>query len=266
MKKTLFLIIFVTFLSTISAQTVNIVLKNSKVVFGEIVEESPEFVIIKNDIGELKISRLLIESITYRSSEQEDGTATSPQISRDKILNSKSEHGNVILDDLVLIFLKNEDVVSGTLVAKSLDVIIVQTESGSLTIPKREIIKIEYLSSEFSERGEVVIAHLINETHFEGNIYFEDSNNLVLDTKIGRLTIDKKNLRSIEYTGEAGRGDETLLTEFANTKQVSINTPFVEKRLDIISFGYSPSFGADYSTGLGLSYTSRLLLSQMEGF
>jgi len=90
MKKTLFLIIFVTFLSTISAQTVNIVLKNSKVVFGEIVEESPEFVIIKNDIGELKISRLLIESITYRSSEQEDGTATSPQVSRDKILNSKS--------------------------------------------------------------------------------------------------------------------------------------------------------------------------------
>ena len=263
MRNFLILIIIASFLSTISAQTVNIVLKNSKVVVGEVVQESPEFVIITNDTGELKISRLLIESITYKSSEQIDSEGNFVAKSKNKLSHIPDK---VVLDDLVLVFLEDEDVVSGRLVAKSLDVIIVQTESGSLTIPKREINKIEYITSEFSERGEVVIAYLANQTHFEGNIYFEDANNLILDTKIGRLTIDKKNLRSIEYTGESGQGDESLLAEFANAKQVSPDAPTVQKRLDMVSFGYSPSFGADYGTGLGLNYASKFLLSQMDGF
>lgn len=267
MRNFLILIIIASFLSTISAQTVNIVLKNSKVVIGEIVQESPEFVIITNDTGELKVSRLLIESITYKSSEQTEIEGNIVVKSKNRFSDNIAMSDKVVLDDLVLIFLKNEDVVSGRLVAKSLDVIIVQTESGSLTIPKREIDKIEYLSSEFSERGEVVIAHLANQTYFEGNIYFEDANNLILDTKIGRLTIDKKNLRSIEYTGETGQGDETLLTEFASARQVSGGgLPAVQKRLDMISLGYSPSFGAEYGTGLGLNYSSKFLLSQLDGF
>ena len=57
------------------------------------------------------------------------------------------------------------------------------------------------------------------------------------------------------------------LLEFATKlKQYTKGLPIVEKRLDMISLGYSPSFGADYGTGLGLNYASKFLLSQMDGF
>lgn len=266
MKKTFVFLIMFSILTIVSAQSVTIVLKNSKVVEGIVKVDNPDYIIINNDTGELKISRLLIESITYKSLEQNSGS----DIYSDGTNNNSSliQNGlnNILLDDLVIIILKNEDVVSGRLVAKSLNVIIVKTEAGSLTIPKREIQKIEYLSSEYAERGEVVIAHLANQTHFEGNIYFEDSKVLILDTKIGRLTIDKINLRSLEYTGQTGQGDETLLSEYANTKSIQTGRTLTDKRLDVFSLGYSPSFGTEYELGFGINYTSKFLISQMEGF
>lgn len=263
MRTLVTLIVITIFVTTLSAQTVNVVLKNSKIVTGEVVQEEPLFLIIQNDTGELKILRSNIESLTYKSSENNSTTENLSNINLNIKDKSIFEYDNVILNDIVVIYLQNDDIVSGKLVAKSLDMILLQTEAGSLTIPKREIQKIEYVSSEYAERGEVVIAYLANGTQFEGNIYFEDYQSLILDTKIGRLTIDKKNLRSIEYTGEQGIGNEMLSTQFAT---VNKEQPLVPKRLDLISLGYSPSFGPDYGTGIGLGYASKFLLSYMDGF
>ena len=263
MRTLLSVIIFTTFFTTISAQTVNVVLKNSKIVAGEVVEENPLFLLIQNDTGELKILRNNIESVTYKSSENIRAIKNQPNKNIRNNDKSIFEYENVVLNDIVVIYLRNEDIVSGKLMAKSLDMILLQTEAGSLTIPKREIQIIEYVSSEYAERGEVVIAYLANGTQFEGNIYFEDFQSLILDTKVGRLTIDKKNLRSIEYTGEQGTGNETLATQFAT---VAKEQPLVPKRLDVVSLGYSPTFGPDYGTGFALGYSSKFLLSHMEGF
>ena len=263
MKNTLILLVIISLFTTISAQTVNVVLKNSKVVMGEVVQEDPEYLIIFNDTGQIKINRQSIESVTYIPTDKLESLIKNMD---DKSKNNAEPfitNDNIVLDDLVVIYLKNDDIVSGRLLAKSLNMILVQTESGSLTIPKRELQRIEYISSEYAERGEVVIAYLSNGTKFEGNIYFEDYQNLVLDTKIGRLTIDKNNLRSIEYTGEKGRGDETLVEQYAAvTKDRSIVAP----RIDVLSLGYAPSFGAEYSSGFALGYASKFLLSHMEGF
>lgn len=271
MKNILIFLMLVFVFSSVNAQTVNIVLKNNTVITGNVVQEAPEFILLSNDIGEIKLNRQNIESITYTQNEPEN-----------EIVNPTSNFSKnkSVLNDLVLIYLKDGDVVSGKLIAKSLDVILVKTESGNLTIPKRELLKIEYLSKEFSERGEVVIAHLSNGNKFEGNIYYEDNQNLILDTKIGRLTIDKNNLRTVEYTGETGKGEDTLerfsVKEEDTTKTIRksidavVNTPKVQRhlepRLDIISAGYSPSFGADYKTGFGIGYASKFLLSEMDGF
>lgn len=266
MKKTFVFLIMFSVLSIVSAQSVTIVLKNSKVVQGIVKTDNSDYILINNDTGELKINKLLIESITYKSLEQNSENDIYSDDTNNKSSLLQNGLNNILLDDLVIIMLKNEDVVSGRLVAKSLNVIIVKTEAGSLTIPKRDIQKIEYLSSEYAERGEVVIAHLANQTHFEGNIYFEDSKILILDTKIGRLTIDKMNLRSLEYTGRTGQGDESLLSEYANAKSIQTVRTLTDKRLDMLSLGYSPSFGASYETGFGIGYTSKFLISQMEGF
>ena len=47
------------------AQEVNVVLKNSKVIVGRVVEEKPDYVLVEYDLGQLKIYRQNIESITY---------------------------------------------------------------------------------------------------------------------------------------------------------------------------------------------------------
>ncbi len=280
MKNILILLIAVFVFSTVEAQTVNVVLKNSKVVVGEVVQEEPEHLVIVNDMGQIRINRQNIESISYDQFAKLESSAKNLEGGNVNFNKSNSDKNDIVLNDLVLVYLKNGDIISGTLLAKSLDVILVKTEAGSLTIPKKQLQKIEYLSGEFSERGEVVIARLLNGNRFEGNIYYEDFKNLIIDTKVGRLTIDKANLRAIEYTGEKGKGDDTL-KEYAIKEDVLKNTqeakaekyipsvkeqPFVEPRLDILSLGYAPTFGADYSTGLGLGYSSKFLISHMDGF
>ena len=46
-----------------------------------------------------------------------------------------------VINDPVVVYLKNGSVVSGLLLAKSLDMVMLQTESGNLTIPKQDLIK-----------------------------------------------------------------------------------------------------------------------------
>lgn len=256
MKKFMILIFIVASVITISAQSVNVVFKSGKVVMGEVVQEEANYLVIVNDTGELKIDRQNIESISYKSKEKQNVIPSNDN-------TSNSYYDKIVLDDMVVIYLKEDEIVSGTLIAKGLDVVIINTKDGMLTIPKRQIDKIEYLSGEFAERGEVVVAYLANGTKFEGNIYFEDFKSLILDTKIGRLTIDKENLRTLEYTDQRGKGDESLLTKYAT---ISGKIPIIEKRLDVLSLSYSPSFGANYSSGFGLGYASKFLLSQSENY
>jgi len=261
MRNLIFCMLLVMFLSNINAQSVNILLKNNKIVNGTVVKEEPVFLIIRTEIGELKILRQNIESISYKSFE--DINTDDSDLDQIEKKNPLFKDGKTVLNDIVVIYLKNEEIISGKLIAKSLDMILVTTEAGNLTIPKKEIKKIEYVSNEFAERGAVVIAHLANGSQFEGNIFFEDYQSLILDTKIGKLTIEKSNLRSIEYTGEQGKGQETLVKQFS---AVALEQPArVDKRLDILTAGYTPIFGPEFSPGFSIGYSSKFLLTQMEG-
>lgn len=140
--------------------------------------------------------------------------------------------------------------------------VMLQTESGNLTIPKRDLQKIEYISGEYAERGEIVIAFLNNGQRFEGNIYFEDSNELSLDTELGRLTLPKNKLRSLEYTGKTGVSKLTMADQYLSAV---INQRFILPRYDVIDVGYTTKFGSNFGPGFGLGYQSRFSMAQFEG-
>lgn len=253
-----FMIFFVPlfFLSTY-AQDVNIVLKNSKVIVGRIVEEKPEYLLLDYELGQLKIDRQNIESITYNPFIKMGTTED------DKSLNPNPENGyKFVINDPVVVYLKNGNVVSGLLLAKSLSMIMLQTDSGNLTIPKNELSKIEYISSEYAERGEIVIAYLNNGKRFEGNIYFEDSESLTLDTEVGRLTLPKNNLRVIEYTGKTGISETTLSDQYSD---LTLNKRYILPHYDIFEVSYNSKFGSNYGTGFGIGYQGRFNLAQLEG-
>ncbi len=244
------------------AQAVNIVLKNSKVVVGELVKEEPDFVLISNDIGQTKIYRSSIESITYNPYIKMNSSLEESKSNKGK-QDSVKQGNRFILNDRVVVHLKNGSVVAGLLLAKSIDMIMIQTDVGNLTIPKNDLQLLEYVSNEYAERGEVVIVNLTNGTNLEGNIYYEDSDNLTVDTKIGRLTLNKDNLRSIEYTGQIGYGESSLIDQYSN---VSAGRSKVQPRLDVISLGVSPGFGDDFKPGYALGFENRFLLSESKGF
>ena len=262
MKSVLIIILFVvTMFNTLIAQSVNVVLKNSKVVVGDIVEENSQYILVANDLGQIKLYRENIESITFNpfvkmKTSYKDQNNTSKK-------DSVSNGYKFVLNDRVVVHLQNGNVVSGLLLAKSLDMIMIQTEVGNLTIPKKDLKILEYVSNEYAERGEVVIVRLNNGTSFEGNIYFEDSDNLSIDTQLGRLTIDKVNLRSIEYTGKYGFGEVSLIDQYSN---ISIGRTRVEPRLDVFSIGVSPGFGDDFKPGYAFTYEDRFLLDEFRGF
>ena len=244
------------------AQAVNIVLKNSKVVVGELVKEEPDFVLVSNDIGQTKIYRSSIESITYNPYVKMNSSLEESNSNKGK-QDSVKQGNRFILNDRVVVHLKNGSVVAGLLLAKSIDMIMIQTDVGNLTIPKNDLLLLEYVSNEYAERGEVVIVNLTNGTNLEGNIYYEDSDNLTVDTKIGRLTLNKDNLRSIEYTGQIGYGESSLIDQYSN---VSTGRSIVQKRLDVISLGISPGFGDYFKPGYALGFDNRFLLSESKGF
>lgn len=238
------------------AQEVSVVLSNSRVVVGRIVEEKPDYLILDYELGQLKIARTNIRSISYN-----------PYVRLDSINTSKefSKAQSFALKDPVVVYLRNGSVVAGLLLAKSLNMVMLQTESGNLTIPKRDLLRIEYVSSEYAERGEIVIANLNNGQSFEGNIYFEDSNELSLDTELGRLTFPKNKLRSIEYTGRTGASEITMADQYISTVITSANQRLLLPRYDAIDIGYTTKFGSSFGPGFGLGYQSRFSVSQFEG-
>lgn len=241
------------------AQEVNIVLKNSKVIVGRIIEEQPEHILLDYELGQLKINRQNIESISYnpfikmRSTDEKD---------IDILTDNSSDGLRFIINDPVVVYLRNGNVVSGLLLAKSLNMVMLQTESGNLTIPKRDLLRIEYISSEYAERGEIVIVRLNNGTRFEGNIYFEDAENLTLDTEVGRLTLPKNKLRTVEYTGKTGLSQTTLADQYAG---MMVKSRYIQPRYDVIEAGYNSSFGNNFGPGFGAGYHSRFHLHQYEG-
>ena len=261
-KKIIIVLVFAFVLSAnLFAQEVSIVLKNSKVVVGQIVEENPDYILIANDLGQIKLFRESIESINFNPFIK---MKTSYRGSNNTNKNDSIPDGyKFFLNDRVVVHLKNGNVVSGLLLAKSIEMIMIQTDVGNLTIPKKDLEVLEYVSNEYAERGEVVIVHLNNGTNMEGNIYFEDSENLSLDTQLGRLVLNKKNLRSIEYTGKLGFGETSLVDQYSN---VSIGRSQVDNRLDVISLGASPGFGDDFKPGYAFAFENRFLLKEFKGF
>ncbi len=261
MKKLIItLIVSITLSAALFAQDVSVVLKNSKVVVGQIVEEKPDYLILDNDIGQIKIYRQNIESISYNPYVKLYGEHQSEQNNLAKMDSTRNYLFSI--KDPVVIYYKDGNVVSGLLLAKSLNMVILQTDAGILTIPKRDLLKIEYVSSEYAERGEVVIVKLNNGLSFEGNIYFENSDELTLDTELGRLTLPKSKLRSIEYTGETGVSNLTMAEQYTNLK---IDKSFIFPRYDVIDVGYTSNFGALYGPGFGVGYQSRFSLAQYQG-
>ena len=237
------------------AQDVSVVLKNSRVVIGRLVEEKPEHIILITDNGELKIDRGNIQSITFNPFT--DFNLSDSDDEYDKLVRAHK----FTLKDPVVVYFKNGDVISGMLLAKSLDMVMLQTESGNLTVNKKDIQKIEYISSVYAERGEIVIAHLTNGQRYQGNIYFEDSNELTLDTELGRLSIPKNKLRMVEYTGKKGTTQFTLADQYilgTETKR------YLKTRYDLIEASYVPKYGTVYGPGFGLGYQSRFTIKQFE--
>jgi RNase P/RNase MRP subunit p29 len=245
------------FSAGIFAQEVSVVLKNSKVVVGRIVEEKPEYLILDYELGQLRVDRNSIETISYNPFVRLEPTDT-----YDNTEKEFSRAHRFTLKDPVVVYLRNGNVVAGLLLAKSLNMVMLQTESGNLTIPKRDLQKIEYISGEYAERGEIVIAFLNNGQRFEGNIYFEDSNELSLDTELGRLTLPKNKLRSLEYTGKTGVSKLTMADQYLSAV---INQRFILPRYDVIDIGYTTKFGPNFGPGFGLGYQSRFSMAQFEG-
>lgn len=239
------------------AQEVSVVLKNSKVVVGRIVEEKPEYLILEYELGQLRVDRNSIETISYNPFVRPDYSDT-----YDNTEKEFSKAHKFSLKDPVVVYLRNGNIVAGLLLAKSLNMVMLQTESGNLTIPKRDLQKIEYISGEYAERGEIVIAYLNNGQRFEGNIYFEDSNDLSLDTELGRLTLPKNKLRSLEYTGKTGVSKLTMADQYLSTV---INQRYILPRYDVIDVGYTTKFGSNFGPGFGLGYQSRFSIAQFEG-
>lgn len=253
------IIVVLLFNLNIYAQDVNIVLKNSKVIVGRIIEELPDHILLDYELGQLRINRQNIQSISYNPFIKM-GTVEEDKID---LTSEKSGDGyKFIINDPVVVYLRNGNVVAGILLAKSLNMVMLQTESGNLTIPKRDLLRIEYISSEYAERGEIVIVQLSSGTRFEGNIYFEDSENLTLDTEVGRLSIPKNKLRSIEYTGRVGVSRMTMVDQYAG---LTLRARYIQPRYDVIEAGYNSTFGNNFGPGFGIGYQSRFHILQYEG-
>lgn len=242
------------FVETAAAEPATIVLKNGKVISGEIVEEAPAHIVLFTDIGEVKVNRSDIERIIYDA------------FMRFKSDSIAKENENALRDHVV-IHLENGDVVDGLLLAKSRAVVMVQTELGRLSIAKNDIRLIEYVSSAYAERGEPVVVALDDGAKVEGYIYHEDHSSLTIMSKLGRLTIDKEKLRSLEYKDiKMPRRLEVRERTRAQPPASAFFGSEPERRRDVIELGYSPRFGSNYSPGFATAYRSRFLLKRFSTF
>ncbi len=241
------------------AKEVKVFLFNGKTVQGELLEENEEHIIVLNELGQIKMRRTAIESVLYL-----DAKAVSSMTAPDSA-------GVDPLDDLVVVHLTNGETVTGRLVSKSLDSIVMRSEWGPLTVAKNQVKLIEYINTEFAERGETVVARLTNGQTLQGYIFHEDKNTVTLITDIGRLTLEKKLLRSLEYhatarpvkTVTAKRDAAAPMTAMAVK---SLPPSDLTKRQDSFFAGYTPQLGESYSSGVVLGYSNRYLLRRFQSF
>lgn len=259
-KRTLLTLLMMMILSSaVWTQEVSVVLKNRNVVVGRILEEHPDHILVASEIGQVLVKRNTIETIRYepfiRFEDSGSGNGNTGKGTGDL------PGARTVLNDRVVVHLRNGSVVSGLLLAKSLAMVMVQTDDGRLTIPKNDIKTVEYISSEYAERGEPVVVRLNSGTRLQGSIYYEDDKSLTMDTDNGRLTVEKNNLRSIEYSVQVAE------REFAPRP---IELPGVGRtvlpRLDDFELGYSSRFGSNFSPGFLAGYTARFLLAAFDGF
>lgn len=231
----------------IAEQEATVVLKNTKRIDGKILEETPAYIRILSDIGEVKILRTDIGRVLYKIEEL--------------VENEENES----LKDHVIVHMNNGDVFDGILVTKGSTALIIKTELGRMTVPKTDIKVVEYVSKAYAERGEPVRVKLQNGQDLDGYLYHEDRNSLTLTTKNGRLTLDKENIRSISYNVPVAfarlseRRSEYLATPFEDPYQIAP----LRKRQDSFEFAYASQFGENYGTGGGFNYKNRYLLKDL---
>ncbi len=253
-----------------ATKEVKVILYNGKSMQGDLVEETEDHVIILTDLGQIKTRRSAIESILYLPNGSEGGPAAGADSLDEQPLN-----------DLVVVHLTNGETASGQLISKSLESILLKAEWGRLTIPKIQVKLIEYVNSEFAERGEPVTARLTAGNVLQGYIYHEDRNSVTLQTSVGRLTLDKKQLRSLEYHTaikppkavrdkreqplrlQSEQGESALQSAYSTRTEQPGD---LERRQDSFYLGYAPNFGESYHTGLAAGYTNRYLIRRFDSF
>jgi len=248
-----FCILLTSWSDVVLAKSVTIVLKNGKIITGDLIEDVADYLLIINDLGEIKIRRGDIEKVTYDAFM--------------KIDEENVENGEP-LNDRVVVHLRDDGVVDGFLLVKSPSMIMVQTELGRLTIPKQDVRLVEYVSEKYAEQGEAVRIVLVSGAKFEGYLYHEDRKTLTLNTSMGRLNIDKENLRSIEYNvGVKLPRPDKKKEAYLATKVAGLPTESpLRKRQDTFELGYAPQFGEDYSTGGSFMYRNRYLVKSFPSF
>ncbi|HDP97869.1 MAG TPA: hypothetical protein ENN22_01635 [bacterium] len=234
------------------SQNAALFLKNGKSLEGRIIQETNDSITLANDLGEVKIRRMEVEKIYY-----------SPLPNMTDLADSLLRQP---LNDHVVVHLKNGEVIDGLLIAKSPTMIMVQADLGRFTVPKQDVKLVEYVSEPFAERGEAVRLTLTTGNRIDGYLYSEDRNVLTLITDMGRLTIDKKDLRSIEYGTSIKIRRPDLKKEFATTALLPLAAAPLQRRQDTFQAGYSSQFGPNYATGGVIGYENRYNLKTFKSF
>ena len=252
--RALYLCCLVSSLSTIfalSTQEITVVLKNTKFIQGTLLEDSPEFIRVYTDVGEIKIMRSEISRILY---EQDP-------------LDGKFKDMET-LQDLAIIHTFDGEVITGLIIAKSASALVVSTDIGRMTIPKTKVKLVEYVSKEYAERGEPVRIKLQTGQDVDGYLYHEDRNSLTLTTRQGRLTVEKENLRSVMYNTSASFSQSSP----PERKYVAtgLEEPYqlipLRRRQDSFELNFTSQFGDDYAKGVGFTYRNRFLLKHFQTF
>jgi len=245
-------LIFVSSSTLLYSQNAALFLKNGKSLEGRIVQETNDSITLANDLGEVKIRRIEVEKIYYSPLPNTTGLA-------DSLLRQP-------LNDHVVVHLKNGEVVDGLLIAKSPTMIMVQADLGRFTVPKQDVKLVEYVSEPFAERGEAVRLTLTTGNRIDGYLYSEDRSALTLITNMGRLTIDKNDLRSIEYGASVKIRRPDFKKEYAATALSPFAVAPLQRRQDTFEAGYSSHFGANYATGGVIGYGNRYNLKTFQSF
>lgn len=232
---------------------VTVVLRNGRHVIGTLLQEESDYVVLSMELGELKIRRSDIERIS------DTPFAHLAQTNSD----------TTQLNDQVIVYLTGGRVVDGFLMAKSRTMIMIRSEVGRLTIPKKEVERIEYILTPFSEQGEPVLAELTSGKRIEGYLQSEDRASLTVLTELGKLTIDKQDLQSLQYNISPRFKkiyDRTQKQEYAFKPTFEQDVKQVEEQQDILGFGYSSRFGDNYDNGVAFFYARRFHLSKYPSF